>query len=241
MSQIGLQKGAGKDELRFAADESASPDHFRRLAEPAARQIFAGIYQNMALMAEARAAKSILVCAANRREGATTVALGLALAAAEQQTDPVLLLDGNFHAPQICEVFGLAEATGLGDLIAGLVNPMAVVRKTPAANLWVLGAGVAHPGQVKNLEPPNLQDLLQVLAQQFPLVIIDGPALNHYPESVLYAAQTDHTFLVVHSGVTRVPVIKTALAKLAPEVGSKVEIILNRRIFNIPGWIYQRL
>ena len=41
------------------------------------------------------------------------------------------------------------------------------------------------------------------------------------PESVLYAAQVDRTFLVVHSGVTRVPVIKTALAKLAPEVGAR--------------------
>ena len=241
MSQIRLQKSAGTDDLRFAADESAIPDHFRRLAEPKARQIFAGIYQNMALTDEAEAPKSVLVCAANRREGATTVALGLALAAAEQQTDPVLLLDGNFHAPQICGAFGLPEAAGLGDLIAGLANPGAVVRKTPVANLWVMGSGVAHPGQVKGLEPPHLQDLLRVLAQQFPLVIIDGPALNPFPESVLYAAQADRTFLVVHSGMTRVPVIKTALAKLAPGVGGKVEIILNRRIFYIPGWIYQRL
>ena len=225
----------------FAADELASPHHFSRLFEPEARQIFAGIYQNMALTTEARASKSVLVCAANRREGATTVALGLALATAEQQTEKVLLLDGNFYSPQVCGAFGLPESTGLGDLIAGRINTGAVVRKTPVANLWVMGAGVAHPGHVKSLEPPNLQELLQVLAQQFPLVIIDGPALNPYPESVLYAAQADRTLLVIRSGVTRVPVIKTALAKLAPEVGSKVEIILNRRIFNIPAWIYKRL
>ncbi|MFI5331751.1 MAG: CpsD/CapB family tyrosine-protein kinase [Desulfobaccales bacterium] len=241
MSQIRPQKTARKDDLRFAADELAIPDHFRRISGPEARQIFAGIYQNMALTAAAKAPKSVLVCAANRQEGATTVAMGLALAAAEQQTDQVLLLDGDFHAPQICGAFGLPEAAGLGDLIAGLANTGAVVRKTPVANLWVMGSGVAHPGQVKSLEPPNLQDLLQVLAQQFPLVIIDGPALNLFPESVLYAPQVDRTFLVVHSGMTRVPVIKTALAKLAPEVGSKVEVILNRRIFYIPGWIYQRL
>ncbi|MCX5893189.1 MAG: CpsD/CapB family tyrosine-protein kinase, partial [Deltaproteobacteria bacterium] len=205
------------------------------------RQIFAGIYQNMALTAADKAPKSILVCAANRQEGASTVALGLALAAAEQQTEKVLLIDGNFHTPQVCGAFGLPESSGLGDLIAGRVNPGAVVRKTPAGNLWVMGAGVAHLGHVKSLEPPNLQDLLQVLAQQFPLVLIDGPALNSYPESVLYAAQADRIYLVVHSGVTRVPVIKTALAKLAPEVGGKVEIILNRRIFHIPAWIYKKL
>jgi polysaccharide biosynthesis transport protein len=241
MSHIRLQKSARKDDLIFAADESAIPDHFRRLADPKARQIFAGIYQNMALTTAATTPKSVLVCAANRQEGATTVALGLALAATEHQTDQVLLMDGNFYSPQICGAFGLPDSAGLGDLIAGLVNPEAVVRKTPVANLWVMGPGVAHPGQIKSLEPPYLQDLLQVLTQQFPLVIIDGPALNSHPESVLYAAQADRIFLVVHSGVTRVPVIRAALAKLAPEVGSKVEVILNRRNFYIPGWIYQRL
>ncbi|MCX5891970.1 MAG: hypothetical protein NTW80_03195, partial [Deltaproteobacteria bacterium] len=67
----------------FAADELDSHRPFSRLAEAEARQIFAGIYQNMALTAADKAPKSILVCAANRQEGASTVALGLALAAAE--------------------------------------------------------------------------------------------------------------------------------------------------------------
>ena len=107
----------------FAADELDSPHHFSRLSDSEARQIFAGIYQNMSLSAEAKAPKSLLVCAAKRQEGATTVALGLALAAAEQQTEPVLLLDGNFHAPRICGAFGLPESSGLGDLIAGRVDP----------------------------------------------------------------------------------------------------------------------
>jgi polysaccharide biosynthesis transport protein len=218
-------------------------DHkaWRRLFAPEGRQIFAGVYQNMALTAADRAPKGLLVCAANRQEGGTTVALGLALAAAAQQTEPVLLIDGNFYTPQICGAFGLPEGTGLGDLIAGRVNAGAVIRKTMVGNLWVMGAGMAHPGHIKRLEPPNLHDLLQELSRQFPLVIIDGPALCAYPESVLYAGQMDRTFLVVHAGVTRVPVVQTALAKLAPEVGSKVEIILNRRIFNIPAWIYKRL
>lgn len=225
----------------FAADVPDNHEAWRRLFEPEARQIFAGLYQNMSLTAADRVPKGLLVCAANRQEGATTVALGLALAAAAQQTEPVLLIDGNFHTPQICLAFGLPEATGLGDLIAGRVNAGVVIKKTMVANLWVMGAGVAHPGHIKSLEPPNLHDLLQELAPQFPLVLIDGPALNVYPESVLYAGQVDRTFLVVQAGLTRVPVVKTALVKLVPKVGDKVEIILNRRVFNIPAWIYKRL
>lgn len=225
----------------FAFEALDNRQLLSRLAEPQSRQIFAGVYHNLALSPEDRAMKSVLICAANRQEGATTVALGLALAAAECQAEKVLLIDGNFHGPRVCGAFGLPESTGLGDLILGRVNPGAVVRPTMIANLWVMGAGVAHLGHLKSLEPPSLRDLLQELAQEFALVIMDGPAINAYPEAVLYAAQADRTFLVVHSGVTRVPVIQTALAKLGMEGGSKVEIILNRRTFSIPAWIYKKL
>lgn len=220
----------------FAADQLLG-----RLTAAETRQIFASLYLSILLTGEEQAAQSVLICSANRREGATTVALGLALAAAAQQTQPVLLIDGNFHAPGVCGAFGLPESTGLGDLMAGRVNPGEAVRQTMVPNLWVMGAGVADLGQLKRLEPPKLRALLDNLTREYALVILDGPALNVYPESVLYASQVDRVCLVVHSGVTRVPVIKAALARLPAERANKVEIILNRRVFNIPAWIYKRL
>lgn len=219
----------------FDADEILG-----RLTAAETHQIFAGMYRSISLIGEDQAAQSIMICSANRREGATTVALGLALAAA-QQTQPVLLIDGNVHTPRVCEAFGLSESTGLVDLMAGRVNPNEAVRQTRVANLWVIGAGVADPGQIKRLAPPKLRALLENLTREYALVILDGPALNVYPESVLYASQVDRVCLVVHSGVTRVPVVKAALSRLPSGRATKVEIILNRRVFNIPAWIYKRL
>lgn len=211
---------------------------FGRLTVAETGQIFAGMYHSISLTGEEQASQSVLICSANRREGATTVALGLALAAAKQ-TQQVLLIDGNVYAPGVCEAFGLPESAGLGDLMAGRINQGEAVRQTRVANLWVMGAGVADLDQIKRLA--TLRALLENLIREYALVILDGPALNAYPESVLYASQVDRVCLVVHSGVTRVPVIKTALAKLPAERADKVEIILNRRVFNIPAWIYNRL
>jgi capsular exopolysaccharide synthesis family protein len=218
------------------------PDHpLSKFNDPRTRQIFAGIYNNILLTSGEKPPQSLLVCAAKPQEGATTVALGLALAAVEQQGQPVLLIDGNFHTPAICGAFGLPESSGLGDLLSGRLNLSDAISQTMVANLLVMGAGVAQQGHVRNLEPPNLRNLLNKLAPDYSLVIVDGPAVNAHLESALYASQVDRTFLVVHSGVTRVPVVKMALAKLSLGKAGQVDLILNRRVFNIPAWLYNRL
>jgi hypothetical protein len=72
-------------------------------------------------------------------------------------------------------------------------------------------------------------------------VIVDGPAVNLHPESVLFGSQVDQTLLAVYSGVTRVPVLSKAISKLTAGNCKRVDILLNRRIFPIPEWIYNKL
>lgn len=212
-----------------------------KLFAPQTRQIFTGIYNNVLLTAGESPTKSILICSANPNEGSTTVALGLAIAAAEQDTEPVLLIDGNFHKAQICEVFGVGEPYGLGDLMAGRLALSSVIMRTTVPDLWVMGAGIIQPNHLTNLEAPKFREILDKVSGTYKLVVIDGPSVNAYPESVLYAGQVDRTFLVVHAGKTRVQVVSTALGRLSAGGSKSVALVLNRREFSIPQWIYQRL
>jgi Mrp family chromosome partitioning ATPase len=75
------------------------------LTGPESRQVFLGIYDNILLTSGVTRQKSFLVCSANRGEGASTVALGIALAAAEIRNQPVLIIDANFSHPQVCKAF----------------------------------------------------------------------------------------------------------------------------------------
>lgn len=215
----------------------------RVLYGPESRQVFMGIYNNFLLTAGDTRPKGLLICSANRGEGATTVAMGMALAAAEVQSQPVLLIDGNFAQPQVCGAFGLPEIYGLGDFLAGRVDLKSVVKATSIPNLQVMAAGVAPLNHISMLEAPVFENLIGRLTTAYPLVIVDGPAVNGYAESVLYAGQVDRVFLVVNAGITRVQVVSAALAKLAAGGCNhgKVELILNRRTFPIPPWIYKRL
>jgi Mrp family chromosome partitioning ATPase len=116
-----------------------------------------------------------------------------------------------------------------------------VVKDTTIPHVQVMGAGVAPLNHVRLLESPAFKDLLDRINAAYPLIIIDGPPINWFPESVLYAAQVDRVFMVVKSGVTRVQVVSAALTRLAVGGCDKVDLILNRRAFPIPSWIYRRL
>ena len=212
-----------------------------KLYSPEAQQIFANVYDNLMLAAGEEGISSVLTCAAGPGEGATTVALGLGLAAVAKQNRPILIIDGNFHDPCICQALGLTDLYGLGELIAGRVESHQAVIHRAASGLHAIGAGIMHPNHLVDLEPPKFQHLLNRLAADYALVIIDGPPVNTHPESVLYGSQVDQVLQVVYAGVTRVPVLSKALSKLTAGNCKKIDILLNRRIFPIPEWIYSKL
>ncbi len=104
-----------------------------------------------------------------------------------------------------------------------------------------MGAGIIPPAPIQALEPMKFRGLLEKLGRFYQFILVDGPPINVYPESPLYASQVDRVLLVVHAGKTRVPVVAKALAKLAAAGCDNVEPILNRRTFVIPQAIYEKL
>ena len=139
---------------------------------PESRQVFVKIYDNILLTAGGARQKSLLICSANQGEGASTVALGIAMAATGVWNQPVLLIDGNFSHPQVCEAFGLADIHGLGDLLAGGQDVKSLVRDTAIPNLQVMGAGAAPLNHISRLESPAFNHLLDSL--------IGGISAHHY-------------------------------------------------------------
>jgi protein-tyrosine kinase len=230
--------GGGIMHYSQALNDSVS---LQRLCSPEARQVFMGIYNNLLLLPGVARLRSLLVCASSPGEGATTTALGLAMTVAEVQSQPVLLLDGNFANPQVCRALQEPELQGFGDLIAGTAEVRNTIRTTEIPHLLIMGAGAVPLNHASRLEPPYFRELLAKLSEEFRLIIIDGPPVNMFPESVLYAGQVDSVFLVVHAGVTRVQVVSAALARLTAAGCDQVDIVLNRRTFPIPPWIYKRL
>ena len=90
-----------------------------KLRLPDTRRVFASIHPNVLLTTEVTPIKRLLVCSADEGEGAITVAVWLPLAAAEQQTEPFLLMDGNFRQPGGVAAFGQKDLYGQGEIMTG--------------------------------------------------------------------------------------------------------------------------
>ena len=213
----------------------------QKLVTPEARRVFSGIYGHFLASASGAPSRIVLVCSASSGEGATTVAAGLAIAAAEKKTSRVLLIDGNCYSPGATDVFGVSGSKGLSDLLAGGIGTNFSFSKTMISNLTLMGTGLAPGNHMQALDPPKFRLLLDKLGGIYEFILVDGPAINAYPESLLYASQVDRVLLVIRAGVSRAPVVAKALSSLSAAGCDKVEMVLNRRTFAIPQKLYKRL
>ena len=224
---------------------------------------FAALYESLLITSPSHQPGSVLVCSASPGEGATTVATGLALAAAGLTEGPVLLVDcgrtrhggpeylGDFGALDVngfVEALGRKTATGLGDgtpsSSAGETGGGmrdALFFRTFLPNLWRMGFSDEDKLPAKRLEPPKFGEFLEIMGSSIPFTVLDGPSVNSCPDSVLLAPQVSRILFVVQAGVTRTPVALQALSRLGEGVRSKIEVVMNRRVFVIPKKIYDRL
>lgn len=213
----------------------------RLVQRPEAQQVFATLQDNLMIRWQETAVRMVTVCATVPGEGATTVALGLALAAARDPQERILLVDGNFHQPSLARAWQLQESPGLSHYLAGQADLEAVVQATPLANLWVMVSGCDNSGRAKLLDTAFLNQYLSPLAARFSLVIIDSPAVSNYPEAPVYAHFSDRVLLVVAAGRSRAPVAQFAVGKFPLSLRERIEVVLNRRTYPIPRFIYDRL
>ena len=78
-------------------------------------------------------------------------------------------------------------------------------------------------------------------AQTFDFILIDCPPLDASPLALRWGGETDGVFMVVQAGVTRVDQIETAQRLVQASTGTLSGMILNRRTYPIPKFLYKLL
>ena len=77
--------------------------------------------------------------------------------------------------------------------------------------------------------------------QSFDFVLVDCPALESIPLALRWASEVDGVVLIVEAGVTRVDQVETSQRLLQTSGGRLVGMILNRRTYPIPKFLYKLL
>jgi capsular exopolysaccharide synthesis family protein len=123
---------------------------------------------------------SVMITSAGEKDGKTTVATRLGLAAAQAGLN-VVLVDADLRRAQVSAKLGVHRERGLGSVLAGaLPLAEALVEYEPstaaAGRLLILPAGHPPPNPSALLSSQRAVDVLRQLEEENDLVIVDTPA-----------------------------------------------------------------
>jgi len=146
--------------------------------DPAAVEQFLILRSGLSVLTPGREARVVLVTSAVASEGKTTVAIGLARAAASTgQT--VVLVETDFKRTALRTRLGVSgDPRGLTTALLGEVDPSSLRSPVPGVpNLLVMGSGPKPASSAAVLRSAEMGRLLEQLASDADLVVLDAPPL----------------------------------------------------------------
>lgn len=189
-----------------------------------------------------RARPRLLALAASHRgEGVSAVAANLAVALSHETPGRVLLVDANLANPSLHRMFDIEPFGGLVNILSngdGCVEP---VVSFAAGNLSLLPAGCRNGQAEGAFKSAEWASLLKRLKKEYRYVIVDLPALNEVTWAVRAASLCDGVGLVVEAERSRWEAIVEAKQQLLMSRAKILGVILNKRRFPVPRWLYDAL
>jgi len=181
----------------------------------------------------------ILVSSTVAQEGKTTTAVNLAIVMA-QYGYKVVLVDCDFHRPQLRLLFGIKQDEGMTNLLVGNKELKDALFETEIPNLKVIPSGRNPPNPSEILGSKRMHFLLAKLKQDFDKIIIDSPPIAGVTDSLVTAKAVDGVVLVVRAGKTPRSIVGSAVESLQG-IGAKVlGAVLNCYDITTDGYYYSR-
>ncbi|MDQ2714781.1 MAG: AAA family ATPase [Chloroflexota bacterium] len=174
----------------------------------------------------------ITVTSPRGHEGKSTIAIGLAIAAAQSGLR-TLLVDGNPQRPILHSWFHVSNAQGTLDasrlLNTGPQTPSPIIR-TSELNLGLIPIGNKQPTTdelAELLQIDMLRPFTEVLRRQADIVIIDGPSLLSDANATNLVQLSDMALLVIDAQKSQSTAVVEA-ENLLSTIGISSAIVLNR-------------
>lgn len=196
------------------------------------RPIFVQMQSELSL----RTAFSMGVTSVSRGDGRSTIALGLAAAAASQigTQGKVLVIDADIENPSLHVRCGLPQAPGLYEVMTQQVlMTHATVEVSPG--VWVLPVGSRPTNATRHLKKLEELGLFEKLGAHFDVVIVDLPPVQTPELGLLPPRLVPRLVMVARAGVTKRDQLQSTLG--AFPTGSVAAVVLNEYRERTPGWM----
>jgi Mrp family chromosome partitioning ATPase len=211
-------------------------------------------YHSLAILnGKARQPVAIAFTSYYSGEGVSTQVTNFALSLSQEPNVRILLVDFNVKNPSLHRYFASEDLTnGNGDE-NGNPNGSADVQ-SPASELVVRDKEMVHPNPQLDViisrrradrypDPANCLENIELFIskakEQYDYILIDAPPLYYNSFAHLLAARSDYLMLVVKAHGVRRYALREEIAQLGRLGANILGVILNKREYPIPGWIYR--
>jgi len=156
----------------------------------------------------------LLITSTVQAEGKSFVATNLSVALA-QLGHKVLIVDGDLRKPNQHLNLASAAKVGLSDFLAGgILDAGHVAQKTGIPNLELVVCGTRSKNPAELLNAEHLVKFIHWARARYTRVIVDCPPVFPVSDVLLWGRHVSSTIFVARYGITRVPLIQTACARL---------------------------
>jgi Mrp family chromosome partitioning ATPase len=201
-----------------------------------------GILRNSLESKLDRGTKRVLMfTSAMHDEGVTTLAVAYCRLLAMHGHERVLLVELNARRPAVSERLGLGRGEGVTHYF-GQSRPLAgLVHRAPDQGFDVLRVGDADPTQIQIHLEKVFPRLREEAFRSYDTIVIDAPPVVLSPETPPIAPFADGVIMVVLCGKTKRETVQRSINLIEQFNGRVLGVVLNRKRYYIPDFIYRRL
>ncbi len=183
--------------------------------------------------------RTLMVTGINHGVGVTSTVIKFARALTRGTGRNALLIDANLRTPDLHLQFDINPDQGMAELMKnnGLVKFK--FKKVLDEKLYAFTCG--KRGSVGQFEARRFEALMEAAREHFDYTILDSAPITGCSESQAICSRVDGVLLVIEAGKTRRQVAMRAKKELEDAGGRLLGVVLNRRKYYIPEWIYKRL
>lgn len=201
-----------------------------------------GLHQTLDGLLPTTPRKVIQFMGSKEEEGTSTIVREFAIVSVREFNRSVLLLDAGLSRQHQHDIFDITTLTSLEKIIQdGEPIDKALYQVGNSALFFckLLRAGKPNP---QLLVPSGVDNLFARLSKNFDYVIIDSPpAPTNFAVSLASAKTVNGVVLVIEAEKTRWPVVDNARKRIIDNGGNLLGIVLNKRRYHIPNFLYKHL
>lgn len=172
--------------------------------------------------------KTLAITSPGRGEGRSWLTANLAVVFS-QLGERTLVIDADLRNPRQHLLFGVDNRTGLSAALSGRATPDMLQRVPSLRDLSVLPAGAVPPNPQELLARPIFTQLLQQLAGEFDVILIDTPAGTGYADGQTVAVRASGALVVAQKNASRVRLLRAYADMLRQSSAVVVGTVLNER------------